>query len=88
MPTAQLGTFSIRCSPVEERNHCLLGPRPPGKPLHEHHLEVDEGNISPIVPYIHLFYAYRLLGTQGTLETNPAVTEREAGTHPGQVTGP
>lgn len=31
MPTAQLGTFSIRCSPVEERNHCLLGPRPPGK---------------------------------------------------------
>lgn len=57
-------------------------------PLHKHHLEVDEGNISPIVPYIHLFYAYRLLGTPGTLETNPGVTEREAGTHPGQVTGP
>lgn len=44
-------------------------------PLHEHHLETHEGNVPFIVPYIHLFYAYPLLGAIAPKLV--VVTERE-----------
>lgn len=28
---SQLGMFRVQCNPREERNHCLLVPRPAGK---------------------------------------------------------